>query len=520
MSDLLHRFWARHPILRQTLLWAIPAVLFGAVLRGLMLSYLPYAYWGSDSNSYFSFAHKLLTQGYISLDEKRRFFYPILMVPVSILPGSILRWLAWLQHGFGLLTLLPLAYAVRKGLVHWRWWIVPVTVIYAGMPVILWYEHELLGETMMFAGVVWAFAGWCAWISEERRCRAHRLFWWFFVPFTLVILTKPSARFLWPGLLLGLVAVQAWRRLARRHLVALGLLLVMTLFVGSKKQGAWLLYVATFPLTNLETPLHREYKDEIRSRVEPLREHLDAYYLLDGPTFAFLEHPSRQDELPLFKALDKDSHLKSKIYMDLAKEAILSSPGQFLYLGAQRVIASANVSEFKEDRFTGEFYVERFEHFHAEALVKEKSPVRMLFALPKGEPIEPYSEFSRRISPCPDSWMARTVQTWVAGFERVSDLVRMPEGGPEELRSIRLARPTWLGLWLCAGIVLALLPRYHATLGVWMMAALSYLFGVFLFAGINPRYFGTAWPVLIPLLAVPADALVRLIVSRRERAKE
>jgi len=208
MSERLRSFWSRHPILREVMIWAIPALIVGAILRGLMLSYLPYAYWGSDSRSYFSFAHKLLSEGYISLDEKRRFFYPIFMVPVSLLPGAPLKWLAWIQHGFGLLTLLPLAYAVRKSFVHWRWWIVPVTVLYAGLPVILWYEHELLGETMMFAGVVWAFAGWCAWVSEERRARAEQLFWWFFVPFTLVILTKPSARFFWPGLLLGLLAVQ------------------------------------------------------------------------------------------------------------------------------------------------------------------------------------------------------------------------------------------------------------------------------------------------------------------------
>jgi hypothetical protein len=520
MSERLRSFWSRHPILREVMIWAIPALLVGAVLRGLMLSYLPYAYWGSDSRSYYSFAHKLLSDGYISLDEKRRFLYPIFMVPVSLLPGAPLRWLAWLQHGFGLLTLLPLAYVVRKSFVHWRWWIVPVTVLYAGLPVILWYEHELLGETIMFAGVVWAFAGWCAWVSEERRARAEQLFWWFFVPFALVILTKPSARFFWPGLLLGLLAVQAWRRLGRKQWVALGLLLVVTLFVGSKKQGAWLLYVATFPLTNFDSPLHHEYKAEVRDMIAPLRQNIDAYYLLDGGPFAFLEAPGAQDELPLFKALGSDEKKKARIYMDLAKEAILSNPGLFLYLGAQRVIASANISEFKEDRFTGDFYVERFERTHAEAITKKNSPVRMLFALPKDKPVPAYPEFSRMLSPAPESWMARTVQAWVRGYEAASDLVRMPQDGPEETRSIRLARPTLLGLWLCLGIGLSLLPRYHMTLGVWMMMALSYLFGVFLFAGINPRYFGAAWPVLIPLLAVPADVLVRMIASRvRRRAQ-
>ena len=35
------------------------------------------------------------------------------------------------------LTLVPLAYVVRRGLVHWRWWIMPVTLLYAGLPLTL-----------------------------------------------------------------------------------------------------------------------------------------------------------------------------------------------------------------------------------------------------------------------------------------------------------------------------------------------------------------------------------------------
>ena len=71
-----------------SLAWSVPALLIGASLRLMLLSYLPYAYWGSDSKSYFSFAHMLLGEGYVSLDEKRRYLYPIFMVPVAALPGA------------------------------------------------------------------------------------------------------------------------------------------------------------------------------------------------------------------------------------------------------------------------------------------------------------------------------------------------------------------------------------------------------------------------------------------------
>ena len=307
MSAQARSFFARHPVLRDALLWAIPAIVFGALLRWLLLSYSPYAYWGSDSKSYFSFAHKLVTEHYISLDEKRRFVYPILMAPITLLPGATLKWVAWLQHGLGLLTLIPLAYIVRKTLVYWRWWVVPVTVAYAGMPMILWYEHELLGETIFFATLLWAFAGWVAWVKEDRLERARKLFWWFFVPFALFILTKPSGRFVWPGVCVGLVAVFAWRRLTRVQWIALGALVVMTLAVGSKKQGAWLAYVSTFPLTQLDTPLHREYKDEIRHMVEHSGGISIRITCTTTRPFEFLEDPTREAEVdqPLWKKLGR-----------------------------------------------------------------------------------------------------------------------------------------------------------------------------------------------------------------------
>jgi len=56
----LREFLSRHPAVRDALLWAVPALLFGALLRGCFLWYSPYAYWGSDSRSYYGFTFQLL----------------------------------------------------------------------------------------------------------------------------------------------------------------------------------------------------------------------------------------------------------------------------------------------------------------------------------------------------------------------------------------------------------------------------------------------------------------------------
>ncbi|MGB8165932.1 MAG: hypothetical protein WCF18_00470 [Chthoniobacteraceae bacterium] len=516
MPARLRAFLARHPLLRDALVWAIPALVFGATLRLLLVSYLPYAFWGADSRSYYSFAHKVITEGYVSLDEKRRYLYPLLMLPVSLLPGAPLRWIAIFQHALGVATLVPLAYVVRKTLVHWRLWIIPVTVLYAGLPITLWYEHELLGENVFFALLVWAFAGWVAWAGEDRPARMHRLFWCFFVPFALFLLTKPSGRFVWPGVVVGLVLIAAWRRLVPREIVALAALVLVTLTVGSKKQGAWLLYTATFPLTQLEAPLHADYKAQIRDLVEPLARNPGVYYLFDDEPFAFLERPGDHPDRPLWQRLGSDEKLKSKIYMDLAIEAIKARPLMFVGFGLQRAVASSNLSSFGVQRFTGEYYRGRSAGRYAEAQRVEKGAVRLAHALPMRGELPTYEEFNHRLDPVPGSWCERVVRTWVGWIGEALDFSTMPRVAKEE-RRITLARPTLLGCWLVAGALLAFLPRYFRTLGVWTIVAAGYALGVFIVSQTNARYFGPVWPVLVVLLAVPADVLARIVVAAWER---
>ena len=271
MTQALRQFWRRHPSVREAALWAVPAILFALFLRACLLSYSPYAYWGSDSRSYFDFTFKLYNDHYFSLVEKRRFLYPIFLAFVYMLPGSPLRWLALIQHAFGILTLIPVAYTVRKTCLNWRWWIIPITVIYAGMPVLFWYEHELLAETTLFSMVSWSIAGWVAWSQEERPERAGRLWWCFLIPFICLILIKPSCRFFWPGIGLGLLYLHAWKKMNRAGLIACVALIAATPFVGSKNLGAWLMYTATFPLTDLESPKHAEYKAQIADDVKASR---------------------------------------------------------------------------------------------------------------------------------------------------------------------------------------------------------------------------------------------------------
>jgi hypothetical protein len=498
----------RHQVLVDVLRWVLPALVVGGVLRLLLLHYFPYAMWGADSRSFFTFTHKYLATGSISLGHKRRYLYPLLLLPISLLPGGELRWLPLFQHVFGLASLLPLAYVIRKTLVFWRWWIIPITIAYAGLPIVLWCEHELLGDHLFFALLVWTFGGWMAWTTQTDARRARALFWTFLIPFFLFIITKPSGRFILPGILVGLAMVKAWRVLGRREAAGLLMLVAITPTVGWQKQGAWLAYNAVFPLTRLDTPLHAEYKTEIREPVENLRGRLDIYHALDDKeTFYFLRDPNAQDSRPHWKPLGENEELKKKIYMDLAIEAIAHRPDLFLYLGLQRLVFACNASDFSTNHFADGHFIERTTPYYAEAEQHEDSPLRIAYGLPAHGPIPSLQSFGQMLEPYPRSWSSRLVQAWVGSYGTKLDLVRVPRAPRTEYR-LSVASPTLLGWWLLAAMGLSLLPHYRPTLGVWMITAAGYAYGVFLVSVVSTHYFAPIWPMLLVLLAVPLDAFL------------
>jgi len=495
------------------------------------MSYLPYAFWGADSKSNYSFAHILIYHGGISIGGKRRFLYPILMLPISLLPGGALRWLPLCQHTLGVATLLPLAYVIRKTLRFWRIWIVPITVIYAGIPTVVWCEHELMGDTVLFATFTWAFAGWVAWVGQEQVERSRCMFWWFLVPFALFILTKPAGCFVWPGIIAGLVIVGGWRLLTRKHVIALLAVLVVTPAVGSRKQGIWLIYTAVFPLTRLETPLHAEYKAEVRDFVIRMRDNLDVYYALehdhpvskneDVEPFLFLRDPDLQSARPLWAALGAKGNekLRNKIYMDLALEAIKARPDLFLYLSLQRIVGVAACLEDGHTLFPDGALSSAFAEFYKDAVDNEGSPVRLALALPRNGPIPPYEEYRRKLEPAPGSWRARAVQACAEAYGKRLNLSRFPNLPPEQCK-LSLARPTILCWWIFAGALLSFLPRYVRTLGVWTIVSAGYLIGVFLVGVVDSHYFVPVWPVLLPLLAIPVEVVLALIAGRPAKLLE
>lgn len=514
------RLWLRrHPAVRDSLLWVIPALVAGALLRWMLLSYLPYANWHADSNSYFSFAERLVKDGKFDLDEKRRFTYPILVAPLAMLPGATLKWVAWAQHGLGLLTLIPLAYCVRKIFLFWKWWIIPVTTIYAVLPTILWFEHELLAEAFFFAALIWTMAGWLAWSTAvpERR---PRLWWCFYVPFFLMVLTKPASRFIWPGVLLAMLLTLGWRWVRWREGISLLVAAVLTLMAGRESQGARLLYTSSFPLTRLDTPKHAELKAEIRDLVTEARATLSRGEIsVDREWKLFLEAPEKQSERPLWQALGKDEKRKGEVCRDLALEGIFSRPDLFLLIAAQRIMLSANPDDFKSIRFDPAYLATKFQPTYEKYVPGNAWRLQNLFGLSKNEPPPPFATVQEWIAPAGKESQKAWIRAYAEGFGERVRVVNEPVAGSATREMNRFA-PTGLGWWILASFALALLPGYFKRLGLWVIIIVGYLFGVFLVGSANSRFFAMAWSVIVLALPVPLDALLRLCFRRKAPAVE
>lgn len=489
---------ARHPAVRDALLWSIPAVLVGVVVRMLLLSYQPFAYWGSDSGSYFWFAQRLLLEGQISLPAKRHFLYPLFLVPVAVLPGATLSVLAWVQHAFGLATVFAVGYCIRKVFDWWRVWILPVTLLFATLPVLIWYEHELIGESLFAHTLAWAFAGWLAWDGRGRTASA----WWFFlIPFAACILTKSAGRFFWPGILLGLVATRAWKHLRWPQWAATGVLFAISWTMGESSQGVRLLYTTAFPLTVLGSPAHAGLKSEIRTLVEESRAELASYHLKDSRPKEFLRSGLKdRRQYPQWAALARDEDHLWGVVKDLALEAVGSSPLDYASIAGRRTMAAMDLSGFRSERFSADYFPLRFDEAHAEMLDRgelgRRLSVLLFGASPDTESLNPFAEPLRvKDSGLPSVYAAAADKI----HQMMTPVVAAKDG------QIFL---TFSGWWLLAACLIALHPSLFPRLGVWLAVVLGYALGVHFLGSSNPRFLVPIWSVLCIAAALPADRLL------------
>jgi hypothetical protein len=139
--------------LRLTLKLCLPAMFAAIVVRAVLFAYMPAAFVHNDTGAILETADRLVSRGAFVLDGKKTFLAPLLYSVPAVLNIPILPFVAVVQHLLGILLVLVCGLLTRAWLRHWRILIVPVTLAVALNPVMLWYEHTALAETLAIFGI-------------------------------------------------------------------------------------------------------------------------------------------------------------------------------------------------------------------------------------------------------------------------------------------------------------------------------------------------------------------------------
>jgi len=231
--------------LRELLLWCLPALICGALARGLLLAHFPYGYIHPDSPDFLVTADRYLNHHQFVLHGKKAFLGPILFLLPMLVKIPCLLVIPWGQHLFGLIYTVMAGALVRAWTTLWRWWIVPATLLATLNPAVLYYEHALIAESqylwcvtaLVLAGSAYAFA--------QTRGR--------FILLLLALLLTAGSRpegklyVLFCLILVPLSLWGQWRRLAILGAITLAFSLFTWLSTRNTQAGV-LLYSTLLPL--------------------------------------------------------------------------------------------------------------------------------------------------------------------------------------------------------------------------------------------------------------------------------
>ncbi len=497
--------------LRDALIWCVPSLAAGLLVRALLLAYRPYAYWSDDSISYGAFARSVLEEGEWSMDPKRRWLYPVWVLATRLLPGPDLVWLGWLQQALGLAALIGLACAIRASLAHWRP-ILPVLTLWLALhPAPLHYGSTVLAESLLLPCILLALGAWALWVSGDRW--AGPAGWAFVATFAAFLLLKPSSRFALPGAAVALWMVSRRARLRPLQWAALVPCLLLLGPMGSREMGKWLMLTSSFPLVRIDTGRLAPLKQEIADLVTRARQSIDSYYIMDRELGVkeFLGDPSKQETRPEWRELGEKANREKRLgaYGALAIEGILARPDLMAFIALQRAVVAFSQNEplaqlradFMPTKIRGEDFARNLEP-------KWLRQTRGLFGLPASGPPPTQDSLCARVSRAGRGWAADAVCAVVTPVLDWSRLFGPPDGMDRRL-SVWDFRPTPTGWLVLMGGVLSLaLPRYRAVAGAWALIAASYIAGVYAVGSGHPRFYLPALPMVVLAAGVTVDAAI------------
>jgi hypothetical protein len=269
LSEIIQFF--KSPKVREFLWWCLPALAVGFALRTALMISMPQAYIQYDTADFLVTPYRLLTKHAFYIHSKRSFLTPLLFSIPFLLHLPALIFIAVMQHVMGLAAVVTVGALVRLWFARWRWFILPVTLLFAACPWPIWYEHALLGEAQFLDTLLL-----CALAATVFARWPGRWSFAFYAASVVAVLgTRLEGKFFF-GVGLILVVFAFWRQWQRMAIyLAIGLLLpLLAARFGGKRDPADLLYASLILLT----PDHLQSAPGYESALLPLRDRVRAEY--------------------------------------------------------------------------------------------------------------------------------------------------------------------------------------------------------------------------------------------------
>ncbi|MEP6673345.1 MAG: hypothetical protein ABJF10_29620 [Chthoniobacter sp.] len=265
VSAIMPPWDLRTPQMREFLWFCVPALLLGFILRVVMTWQMPYGYMQFDSTDFLYTVSTFFEKHKVVIHSKRTFLVPLLYTVPYLLHLPALILIPLVQHLSGLGVILMSGALVRLWLASWRWVIVPVTLLIAANPAVLWYEHALMSESA-YLFFVFALALTATLFTRQPT---GRHFVWMLAALFFTPASRPEGRLLlgFGFVLLVLVHWRNWRTLGIR-LGWLAALSVVALVLTTTHQAGQLLYATVLPLAPDESKVDPEFGRLVR----PLRD--------------------------------------------------------------------------------------------------------------------------------------------------------------------------------------------------------------------------------------------------------
>ena len=483
---------------RRCLWLCLPALVLGAILRLSLLMAIPEAFFGSDSGSYSKTTEDLHLKGHFNFPAKRRYVYPLLLIPAPEVPFcNTPQLVAAVQHTAGLAMILGIGWITGHLVRRPALWVPAVTLCAAVWPRALYYEHEMISECLVLGTLIATLAI----AAPPGGLAAHRRLGWFLVLAVGIMAVKPAGRPLWAGLFLAALLVTrrplAW---PRAFFLTVPVAVLIALTSGGDKQGPWLFLSSTLPLVRAEGEPYARERALLRPAIEEARADLPNYAFKQF-TFKKRLSDTRPTALlgPEYAEFSRDAARFTKVATALGREAVLAHPFEFARLTLQKALVAGSMREHDNRLIPAGFWSDQQESSDERW---QERPKEMAVIYEMDEPAYRalVAERAQRTL-----WFEPLV-TWLRRIQWVN----AEAGQPGEKPRISLAPLGWL---LALGLAGALVPgRFVRTSILWLPLAL-YLTIVFAVGDRVSRYLEPVEAVMFILIVIGLDVVLDALAA-------